>query len=246
MKSKILFSLVIPCYNEESNLEDLVKRCNQFLNTNYIEVIFVDNGSTDNSNKILKKLLKDIDNFKLIKIKTNQGYGNGIIEGLNSCSGDFIGWTHADLQTDPKDFLQSIKLIEENTSRNLFVKGIRYGRPIRDSIFTWGMSFIELILLNKWLWDINAQPNVFHKSFFKNLSDCPKDFSLDLYFFYKAKEQNLNIKRFPVYFGPRKSGIGHNEKLSDKIRFVRRIMLYSLKLRSLLKDTYNAKNSSQN
>ena len=48
---------------------------------------------------------------------------------------------------------------------NCYVKGDRKGRPIFDQIFTLGMSFFETIYLRTKLWDINAQPNIFHRSF---------------------------------------------------------------------------------
>ena len=51
----------------------------------------------------------------------------------------------------------------------------------------------------KYLWDINAQPNLFPKSFFNSWTNPPFDFSLDLYVFNKAKKQKLNIIRLLFY-----------------------------------------------
>lgn len=52
------------------------------------------------------------------------------------------------------------------------------------------MSIYETILLRTKLVDINAQPNLFHRSFYDSLTDAPKDFSLDLYFLYMAQKKN--------------------------------------------------------
>jgi hypothetical protein len=47
-------------------------------------------------------------------LKVNQGYGFGILSGLKECTGEFLGWTHADMQTDPKDLLKAFNIIKEN------------------------------------------------------------------------------------------------------------------------------------
>ena len=74
-------SIVIPCYNEEDNIKTskFLKKILKELN---YEVIFVDNGSTDLTFKILEDEIKDYKNFKIIKLKQNQGYGGGIIAGI--------------------------------------------------------------------------------------------------------------------------------------------------------------------
>ena len=69
------FSLVIPCYNEQGNIERLVERCHELFNEKIFEIIFVENGSTDNSFQILKKSIRDIKNFKVIPGKTQVQIG---------------------------------------------------------------------------------------------------------------------------------------------------------------------------
>ena len=77
-----MLSIVIPCYNEQENLEKLFSKLQSLIKTysdEDIELVLVDNGSTDNSNKIIK----DSDLFlnkqvKLVEIKKNIGYGNGV------------------------------------------------------------------------------------------------------------------------------------------------------------------------
>ena len=232
----MIFSLIIPCYNEEKNLPLLLERCITLQHHNFnIEVILVDNGSTDNTQDVLNKLLPNYPNCRSIRVEKNQGYGHGIISGLKEAKGEIIGWTHADLQTDPNDVLMGIKLIQNNT-HNVFIKGKRYGRPIADVFFTMGMSIFESILLRTPLWDINAQPTMFSKEFFAKWENPPKDFSLDLYAYYQAKLSNLLIKRFPVKFSERTHGISHwNISWAAKKKFIIRTVEFSLELKSRLK-----------
>jgi glycosyltransferase involved in cell wall biosynthesis len=225
------YSLVIPCFNEEKNLPLLIERCIKILDRNDTQLILVDNGSTDNTKKILSEYELQHKNLYVVYVKKNQGYGFGILSGLNEAQGDIIGWTHADMQTDPNDFITGVGFFKEFGS-NIFVKGKRYGRPFSDTIFTVGMSIFESILLRKKLWDINAQPTIFSKSFFHSLKNPPSDFSLDLYFYYKAIRSNLKIYRFPVLFGKRMYGISSwNIGFKSKIKFIRRTINYSFKLK---------------
>jgi glycosyltransferase involved in cell wall biosynthesis len=190
----------------------------------------VDNGSTDATPYVLQELLPLYPGCRSIRVDRNQGYGYGILEGLRAARGDILGWTHADMQTDPKDVLVGIRLFESN-GQPLFVKGMRYGRPFMDVLFTVGMSVFETVLLRKRLWDINAQPTLFTRCFYESWSTPPHDFSLDLYAYYMAKKQAVKIQRFPVQFGERAHGVSHwNINYAAKIKFIRRTVYYSLKL----------------
>lgn len=230
---------MIPCYNEGGNLSKLVEHCGRLLDERSdIEVILVDNGSTDKTPSILDELLGNVGNERLrtVRVEVNQGYGFGILFGLRSAAGDVLGWTHADLQTDPIDFLNAIRLFEQpDRSLDIVVKGDRYGRPLRDRLFTWGMAFVEWLILGVRMWDINAQPTVFSRAFYESWEQPPHDFSLDLFVYHEAVRQNLELQRFPVYFGARLSGEGHNERLSSKLKYSWKTLLFSLGLRRHLR-----------
>lgn len=234
----ITLSLVIPCYNESANLPLLLERCGQVINRNDIEVMLVDNGSTDNTDEVLKKLLPAYSFVRNIRVKVNMGYGFGIISGLKKTSGKILAWTHADMQTDPGDALRGLEIFEKSpVADKLFVKGKRYGRPLADVIFTIGMSLFESCLLLKRTRDINAQPTMFTRAFFESWHNPPNDFSLDLYAYYQARRMGLKVKRFEVYFGKRAHGISHwNINWKEKYKFIGRTVEYSLKLRRELRE----------
>lgn len=225
-------SIVIPCYNEEKNIPELMKRINNLKSYSTLIFIIVNNGSTDNTSYELS-CYGSYKNIKVVDVPENKGYGYGIIAGLKAADTDFIGWTHADLQTDPKDVILAIDLITKH--EEVFVKGKRYGRPILDTFFTIGMSFFETILLKKGLWDINAQPTIFPKKFFDDWEDPPYDFSLDLFAYYFAKNKGLSIHRIPVLFSNRLHGVSHwNFSLISKFKFIKRTISYSIKLKKKL------------
>jgi len=230
---KMKLSIVVPCYDEAENIPLILKRFNEVIKRKDVEVIFVDNGSGDDSPQVLHKLLPEYFFAKAMRIDVNQGYGYGIVQGLKACTGEFIGWTHADMQTDPADLIKALEIIEENNSNgNLFVKGNRRGRPVFDQFFTVGMNIFETLYMRVRLHDVNAQPNVFSKKFFETWKNPPKDFSLDLYALYMAQKSGLQIERFDVIFPKRIHGKSHwNSGLSAKWKFIKRTIEFSKKLK---------------
>ena len=232
----INLSIVIPCYNEEDNIPLILKRFDEVIKREDIEVILVNNGSTDNSAQIINDLLPNYPFVKTVSVKINQGYGYGILQGLKVATGKYVGWTHADMQTDPNDVIRALKIIEESDFKHIFVKGNRKKRPLFDTFFTLGMGCFETLLLGKVLWDINAQPNIFSRELIDNWQNPPYDFSLDLFALYEAKDKNFKIIRFPVFFPERIHGKSHwNTGLKAKWKFIKRTISYSLKLRKRIK-----------
>jgi glycosyltransferase involved in cell wall biosynthesis len=226
-------SLVIPCYDEATTLPLLIQRLEAaYGGTNDVEIVLVDNGSSDDTPQIIAALAGHRF-IRSVRVEVNQGYGFGILAGLRAARGRFLGWTHGDMQADPGDALRALDIIRAPDSANVYAKGRRFGRPLADVVFTIGMSLFETVLLRTRLWDINAQPNVFPRSFFEQIADhAPHDFSLDLYFYYAARRHGLEIVRFPVRFGERLAGVSHwNVNWGAKRKFIERTMSFSFELR---------------
>jgi len=229
------FSLIIPCYNESANLPLLLERCKGLVEQPGVEVILVDNGSTDDSPQVLERLLPSYPGCRSVRVDVNQGYGYGILSGLRAAEGDILGWTHADLQTDPMDALRGLAYFDQH-GPDIFVKGRRFGRPLADVVFTFGMSVFETVLLGIPMWDINAQPTMFSKAFFQRWQAAPADFALDLYAYYQAHIQGLKVYRFAVHFGERAHGVSHwNVNWAAKRKFIRRTVDFSLQLKKSLR-----------
>lgn len=230
-------SIVIPCYNEAENIPLILKRFGEVIKNRNIEVILVNNGSTDNSCEVLNELLPRYLFARTVFVPVNQGYGYGILQGLKEADGEYIGWTHSDMQTDPADVIKALEIIENSKNKNIFVKGNRKGRPFFDQIFTWGMGLFETIYFKMPMDDINAQPNIFPREFYQSWYNPPYDFSLDLYAVYMAKKSGLPLRRFPVLFPERTHGESkwNNEGLKSKWKFIKRTVLFSRELKGRTK-----------
>jgi glycosyltransferase involved in cell wall biosynthesis len=236
----IELSIVIPCYNESTAIPILLEQCRvASLNRIDIEFIIVDNGSTDETNKILLRTLSDIDfkGFKSLRIEKNIGYGNGIVQGLLAASGNILSYTHADLQCNPSDVITAFDQYKNQLRDNqCLIKGRRVNRGIVDSFFTWGMSVFSSWILGVHLSDVNAQPKIFHRLFFQQLINPPSDFSLDLFILYSARKKNIPIISFPVIFSKRHSGQAKGGGTwKGKYKLIKRTLAYILNLRKEVK-----------
>ncbi len=230
-------TIVIPCYNEAENIPILLERFSNAIKDRNIKVILVNNGSNDNTKEVLNKLIPQYCFADTVLVEVNQGYGYGIKKGLEQCTSDYVGWTHADLQTDPKDVVKAYDIISKYKSEKIYVKGFRRNRPLFDRAFTNGMSLIEGAIFKKKLIDINAQPNIFPLAFFKCWTDAPDDFSLDLFSYYMAEKLGLKVIRYNVLFPERIHGQSkwNTDGLKSKWKFIKRTMCYSIQLKRMIK-----------
>ena len=226
-------SIVIPCYNEEKSIPELVTRCGRLHEQYEIEFILVDNGSLDNSREILQLLTKDLPGIRTVYVDENMGYGFGIRQGLAATTSPYTGWTHADLQTDIGDVVAALEVLNTLPNVNVFIKGKRNGRPIYDNLFTLGMSIFESLLFRTRLWDINAQPTIFSKALLSDFVNAPDDFSLDLFSYLTAKRQGYSVHRIPVYFHKRVHGVSSwNFGWRSRMKFIKRTLSFSFELRN--------------
>lgn len=109
-------SIVVPCYNEEEILkmfyEDLISVINKIENEYKYEIIFVNDGSKDNTLEILKKLREYNKNIKIISFSRNFGKEAAIYAGLSNSTGDLVVLMDSDLQHPPITILEMLKEID--------------------------------------------------------------------------------------------------------------------------------------
>ena len=99
------------------------------------ETIIIDNGSTDNSLKIINLNKKLIKKFKLIKVKKNIGFGHAVKLGILTSKYDIVCYTHGDLQIDIKNCIKAYNILKNHKNKNALVKGRRLGRSFIDLFF---------------------------------------------------------------------------------------------------------------
>ncbi|HHF51121.1 MAG: glycosyltransferase family 2 protein [Candidatus Aminicenantes bacterium] len=171
-KRKCDLSLVIPVFNEQESLDQLYKEITvscEKLNKSY-EVIFIDDGSTDDSLNVLIRLQKRDPRICVIRLRKNFGQTAALSAGFDHSCGDIIITLDADLQNDPEDFGMLIDKMEEGYD---LVSGWRKKR--KDKLFTrrlpsmmanWIISVITRVKLH----DYGCTLKAFRREVVKNIN----------------------------------------------------------------------------
>lgn len=119
-------TIVVPVYNEEDNMERLESELSKYLQISKLKscVLFVDDGSTDNSMMKIKEICNRNKNFNYVALRKNSGLSSALKAGIDMAKSEYIGYIDADLQTNPEDFNLLISYIKENA----LVTGVRANR----------------------------------------------------------------------------------------------------------------------
>ena len=106
-------SVVIPLLNEQNSLEELTSSVSFIINNLKLEfeIILIDDGSTDNSWKIISKICSSNKNIKAIRFLKNFGKSQALSAGFKACNGDVVITMDADLQDDPNEIPELYKKI---------------------------------------------------------------------------------------------------------------------------------------
>lgn len=130
-------SLIVPCYNEEQVINlfytETMRVLSSIKNKYEYEFVFIDDGSNDDTLRILKELKKKDSNITIISFSRNFGKEAGIYAGLNNVIGDLVVVMDADLQHPPEILLEMIKGIEEGYDTVTTRRINRKGEPIVKS-----------------------------------------------------------------------------------------------------------------
>ena len=171
------YSIIIPVYNEQKALPVLIDRLYKI--NQKIEIIFIDDGSTDKTNEILKK---NTDRFKIIENKTNIGKGASLQKGILASIKKNIFLMDGDLEVDTKSIPDLIKKFESNDSDALI--GVRWNR--------FELQPFEINRLGNFI--INEIFNFIYKTNFSDILCCIKIIKSDKIKMFKIKSKNFEIE----------------------------------------------------
>jgi Glycosyltransferases involved in cell wall biogenesis len=216
MVDNLKISLIVPCYNEELNLQKgTLDKIGNFTKNDgrFIEVIISDDGSTDQTKKIIKeKYLKNFPKFKLLE-NPHQGKAGAIISAIKKASGNWVFFTDFDLATPIEEVEKLIYFARKDLpiiigSRNTH----REGAPIVRKIMALGFIFLRNLLLNlKGIKDTQCGFKMFKKDIAlkiikrlkvfaqkKKVKNSSVSAGFDLEFLFLAQKLGFKIKEIPV------------------------------------------------
>ena len=111
---QIEISVVVPVYNEEGNLPVLIPALVEVLKNlgRSYEIIFVDDGSSDESRRILKEMASEHASLRILRFKENRGLSTALMAGMREARGEIIVTLDSDLQNDPADIPRLLEYLD--------------------------------------------------------------------------------------------------------------------------------------
>jgi glycosyltransferase involved in cell wall biosynthesis len=217
----VKLSVIIAVYNEEDNIKPLINSINNALQqsgTEY-EVIFVDDGSVDNTAKMIRENISR--NITLIELKRNFGQTAAMKAGIDHASGEYIATLDGDLQNDPEDLLMMLDLIRKNDCD--IITGIRADR--HDDFFMRKIPSVIANFVVRKVTHTNIKDNGCGIKIFKSgiLKELPlygerHRFLASLAAMDGATVEQVEVKHYPRISGKSKYGLGRTLKvISDLI-----------------------------
>lgn len=226
----INLSVIIAVYNEEENIKPLITSINMALINSGLEyeVIFVDDGSSDNT---IKKIRENIDgNITLIELKRNFGQTAAMKAGIDLAGGEYIATLDGDLQNDPEDLLMMLDLLRKNDID--IVTGIRAER--QDDFFLRKIPSVVANFIVRKVTHTNIKDNGCGIKVFKSpvLKELPlygerHRFLASLAAMDGATVAQVEVKHHPRVHGKSKYGLGRTMKVISDLM----LMSFSRKYR---------------
>ena len=197
-------SIVIPLFNESESLSELhnqIKDTCLALRVSY-EIIYVDDGSTDNSLKLLKELFTKNENVKVISFRRNYGKSAALSEGFQLAEGDVVITLDADLQDDPHEIANLLQKIKSGED---LVSGWKKKRhdPLQKTIPSKLFNFTTSLLTGIKIHDFNCGIKAYKKEVIK---DIPLYGELHRYLPVLAHWRGYKVGEIIVHHRPRKYG----------------------------------------
>ena len=216
---KTTLSVVIPCYNEVEFLEAILDRVRAVGLAD--EIVIVDDGSTDGTRDILKRLETEDGNgdLKIVYHDRNRGKGAALVTGFDTATGDILLIQDADLEYDPRDYPTLLRPIKEGISPVVY--GSRFLGGPRKAMNFWNMVANKILTLttnmlyNAILSDMETCYKVFRREVVANMTIHARGFEFEPEFTAKVLKQGIRIYEVPISYNGREWDEGKKIKWTD-------------------------------
>ncbi len=202
-------TLFYPMYNEQRSIEAITQKAllvMQEVSTDF-EILIIDDGSTDGSEKIADALAAQDSRIKVIHHDGNKGYGQALRTGWASASKDIVAYTDCDEPVDLWKFKEAIPYVDQYD----VVIGYRLNRweGIRRFVYSKIYNGLVRVLFGVQVWDINFSFKLIRREALQKLNLHAGSVFIDGELLAEAVRHHLTICQIPVQYQPRKYGSSH-------------------------------------
>lgn len=224
-------SVVIPVFNESATIEQVVNRVNEV--SLKIELVAVDDGSTDRSLEILERLKEAGRIDRLIVHESNQGKGAALKTGFEAASGDIIIVQDADLEYDPSEYRKLLQPILDGKADVVFGSRFMGGEPHRVLYF-WHyvgnrlLTILSNMATNLNLSDMETCYKCFRREVLQGLSIQERGFGVEPELTAKVARGGWSVYEVGISYSGRTYAEGKKIGWKDGFRALWCILKYGL------------------
>ena len=202
----ISLSVFFPCYNEEQNIESLVRETATVLDglVEKYEILIINDGSTDSTGVIADRLSSDLPCVNVVHHAENRGYGAALISGFTNSVYDWIFFTDGDNQF----FIQEIKLLLSEIDSHDAVIGFRKNRkdPLHRKLYANTWNLIVRMVLDLKVRDLNCAFKLVRKDSVEHIKFISTGALISAELLFRLKKSGARIKETGVTHRPRMFG----------------------------------------
>lgn len=222
-------SFVMPAYNEEESVAPTVSHLfDAFAEAGYrLQIVAVDNGSTDRTSEILRELQRKYPGLVVHRVEPNEGYGNGILNGIPLASAPWVGMIPADGQVDAEDVVRLFEAAAA-TNGNVVAKVRRRFRmdgPARKAVSIAYNLFVLMLWPTLGSLDVNGSPKLLRREKLAAMRLGSKQWFLDPELMIKAHYMGMRVLELNVFARMRGTGLSH-VRASTCWEFFRDLLVY--------------------
>ena len=199
-------SVFFPCYNEQDNVESLVRQAWSVLNdiVDDFEIIIVNDGSSDNTKEIADKLVRDLSNVKAVHHTQNTGYGGALQSGFKNATKELVFYTDGDKQFDIGELKDIIHLIDKCDIVSCY-RISRQDRILRK-LNAWAWNKLVCFLFKLKIKDIDCAFKLYKRKIFDDIIILSSGALVDTEILARAVAKGYTIKQVGVRHFPRTAG----------------------------------------
>lgn len=217
-------SIIVPVYNEEKTLKEIIEKVQKVKLRNIKkEIIIINSGSTDESQKIIDVLKRKYRNIISFRHKKKEGKGAAVKTGLKHCSGDVIIIQDADLEYKPEDYHKLISPIINERAEVVY--GSRTLKKNKHSSFAYYaggllVTFVTNLLYGTRITDEPTGYKVFRKEVIENINIKSNGFEWEPEITAKIAKKGIKIHEVPISYYPRTCKDGKKINYFDGLKAI--------------------------